>query len=104
MASTTASSSLAAGKTGAGTTVDFLTAKSLVSMVVIAKGTVTGGVVAVEASHDGTNWVQLHAFAPSTGINSSFDLTRGAYRYYRANILSDITGGGSVDATLMEGN
>lgn len=104
MASATASSSLAAKTTGAGTVVDFTTAKSQVTMVLVSKGTCTGGVVAVQASQDNSNWVTVHAFSPSTGANYHYSLRHGAFRYWRANVLADVTGGGSVDATFMEGN
>ena len=103
MASTTPVASLTDAKLrGAGTTVDFTTAVARVSMVVIVTGEVTDGVVAMEASQDGTNWVKVEGVAPSTGFNQYAQPARGAFRYWRAHILADITGGGSVTATFME--
>lgn len=103
MASAAASTSLTNATTGDGTTVDFTTAKRNVSVVMIPSGDITGGTVAVEVSHDGTNWVQalvMHiALRPG---NHSHDFSHGAYRYWRATVLADITGGGTVTATFME--
>lgn len=87
---------------GAGTAVDFTVAVSTASMMLISTGTITGGVVAVEASHDGANWVKLDGYSPQTGFNQAFYQKGGAFRFWRANVLAAITGGGSVTATFME--
>lgn len=87
---------------GPGTTVDFVVAKLNVSIVVIPVGVVTGGLVAMEASQDGTNWVSHTVIEPVQGVNRGIDNRYGAYRYWRANVLTEITGGGSVSATFME--
>ena len=87
---------------GPGTTVDFLVAKAQVTAVVVVTDTVTGGLVALEASHDGTNWVYYGSVKPRTGVNQPIVSNVGAFRYWRASVLSAITGGGSVSATLME--
>lgn len=103
MASALSSATLTDDTTGAGATVDFLTAKRNVSIVLLPTGTITGGAVAIEVSHDGTNWTRkltMHvALRPG---NHTYDFCQGAYRYWRANIVIDITGGGSVSATFME--
>lgn len=103
MASADSLASLTNAKTGTGVTADFVTAKRNVSVVMLPSGDITGGTVAVEVSHDGTNWVQalvMHiALRPG---NHSHDFSHGAYRYWRATVLADITGGGSVTATFME--
>ena len=103
MASAAGDTTLTNAKTGTGTTVDFTTAKRNVSVMMIPTGTIDGGTVAIEVSHDGTNWARMlvmHiALRPG---NHSHDFSHGAYRYWRANILAAITGGGSVTATLME--
>lgn len=103
MASATASASLTNATTGDGVTVDFTTAKRNVSVVMIPTGTITDGTVAIEVSHDGTNWAQalvMHiALRPGTHAH---DFSQGAYRYWRASVVRDITGGGSVTATFME--
>lgn len=103
MASTDPLGSLTGAATkGAGNAVDFLTAKRVVSMVVVPSGTVTGGQVAMEASHDGTNWVVVQVVDPLQGVNRSSHVIDGAYRYWRSNLTAAITGGGSVTTTFME--
>ena len=87
---------------GPGDTVDFVAAKSQVTAVVVVTGTVTGGLVAMEASHDGVNWVYYGSTTPRTGVNQPIVTNVGAFRFWRANVLSPITGGGSVSATFME--
>ena len=87
---------------GPGATVDFLIAKAQVTSVVVVTGEVTGGLVALEASHDGTNWVFYGSAKPRTGVNQPIVSNVGAFRYWRANVLSAIVGSGSVTATLME--
>lgn len=103
MASAVASALLTSVTTGIGSTIDFLTAKRNVSVMMIPSGTITGGAVAIEVSHDGTNWASMLVMhiALRPGVHSH-DFSHGAYRYWRANVLADITGGGSVTATLME--
>lgn len=103
MASIVASTSLTdATSVGAGTTVDFTTAKQNVSMAIVVSGTVTGGLVAMEVSQNGTDWISHTAIEPGSGSNHGCDNRHGAYRYWRARILSAITGGGSVTVTFME--
>lgn len=104
MASAVVSTSHAALSTdvGAGSAVDFLTAKLNVSMVIVTTGIITGGLVAMEASQDGLNWVSHTVIEPMTGMNHGCDNRNGAYRYWRSSILTAITGGGSVATTFME--
>lgn len=103
MASTTAQESLTGVKAaGAGTIIDFTDAKRWVSAVVSTSGTVTDGLVAVEASHDGTNWATRHLFELREGVVESYDSQSGAYRYWRANVRRAVAGGGTVKVTLME--
>ena len=85
-----------------GATVDFVDARRAVSMVLIVTGICTGGVVRVEASQDGANFVDLAAMTPTTGVNQVYSNTAGAFRYWRARIVVPVTGGGSVSATFME--
>lgn len=89
---------------GAKTIADFAAAKSRVSAIVSTSGTVDGGSVAIEASHDGAVWVKMATFILVEPRNRSWDLPNGAYRYFRANVLDAVTGGGSVSVTFMEGN
>lgn len=103
MASTDAVVSLS-GKTAVqdGATVDFTTAKSIVSMVVVVTGTVSSGVVIMQSSHDGTNWVDHSYHSVDRGVNFHSEGIGGAFRYWRASIRAAVVGGGSVSATFME--
>jgi hypothetical protein len=99
MATPTASAALTnASAVGPGPTADALNT----SMVAVVSGDVTDGIVRLEASHDGINWVILEGIAPRSqgGINHCMT-NKGAFRYWRANIVSEIIGG-TVSATLME--
>jgi hypothetical protein len=102
MASTAAQTTLSGKVSGAGTTVDFTDAKSKVTMVLVPSGAITAGVIAMEASQDGTNWVTVHIFDPVIAANQFYSIENGAFRYWRANVASTVTGGGSVTATVME--
>jgi len=102
VASTTAVTSLDAKASGSGVTVDFTAAKRNVTMVFAPSVSTTGGVVGVEASHDGVVWVPMASFAAESGRVRSYDNTVGAYRYWRAVVVDAIRGGGSVTATFME--
>lgn len=103
MASTDAQASLSTVITGTGTTIDFQTAKSRVSGIVRTSGTVNGGSVAIEASHDGTNWVKKATFLLVDARGAwSYDLQHGAYRYWRGRVLRNVAGGGNVSVTFME--
>lgn len=103
MASTTPQTTLSGKATGAGVTIDFTDAKAKVTAVLVPSGSVTGGLVALEASQDGVNWVTVYIFDPGfTAANQFYSNTNGAFRYWRGNVTSPITGGGSVSATLME--
>lgn len=102
MASETAQVSLdGVTNVGAGIAVDFLTAKRVVSAVIIPSGSVTAGQVLVEASQDNTNWVPQAYVEVMPGVNRGYDNTFGAYRYWRASVASRINGG-SVRVTFME--
>lgn len=104
MATPNASVALTAARdVGPGPTVDFTTAVKNVSMVMSVTGTVDGGVVILQASHDGNVWVTMNALAPSSNTPVVFCTNAlGAFRFWRANVVSLVTGGGTVDATLME--
>ena len=102
MASTDVQSTLVGAKAGTGAVVDLLDARRNVTAVLSVSGTVTGGLVAVEASQDGVNWVVRHLFALGDGSAQGYDSTSGAYRYWRAGVSRGVTGGGSVTVTFME--
>lgn len=85
-----------------GATVDFTVPKRNVTTVVVTSGTITGGLVEMQASQDGLNWVSHTVVEPVQGVNYGVDSKYGAYRYWRANVIAAITGGGSVSATFME--
>lgn len=100
--STTATNTLTAVTTGTGATVDFANAKSNVTMMVRVNGVATGGVVALQGSQDGTNWVTIAASGPfATGVNQHVSLTGGAFRWFRGLITENVTGGGNVTVSLM---
>lgn len=103
MPSTTAVASLSGKSTAGdlGATVDFTTAKTIVTAVIMPTLPVTDGMVVVQASQDGLNWVDIAAVEVRGGINRSFDNNGGAYRYWRTNVLARINGG-SVSSTFME--
>lgn len=104
MASTDAQVSLNdVGAAGAGTTVDFTTAKRNVTMVIIPSASLTAGVVLMEASQDSTNWVVLRTVDVTARGNYSVTSSGGAFRYWRANVARTL-GGGTVDVTFMEGD
>lgn len=103
MSSTSAQSTLSSrSAVFNGTTVDFADARARVTLVVVPSGTVTGGLVTMEASQDSVNWVTVAVLDPALGINQFYNSTAGAFRYWRASIVRAVTGGGSVSATLME--
>lgn len=103
MASTVAITSLNAVTTGTGSTVDFTTAKQNVSVVIRQTGTITGGAVTIESSHDSTNWVRrLMVHVALRDGHHSHDFFEGAHRYWRARVESNITGGGTVTVTFAE--
>lgn len=89
---------------GNGTTIDFLSARSLVGAMVFSNGTVTGGLVSIQVSQDGTSWATVAYFSPLTGTAFTYGNPSGAYRFWRGVIVSAIAGGGSVDVTFMEGH
>lgn len=95
-----ASASLTDATTGAGAAVDFSNPVTNVSMVLVPSGSITSGVVVVEASHDGVNWVKLDGFNAAEPVNQAHRNTAGAFRYWRSNIIADIVGG-SVTTTFM---
>lgn len=100
--STVASATLTTATTGNGTTVDFANAKSNVSLFIQVNGTVTAGVVDLQASQDGVNWVRvMFSSALATGVNQYLSVSGGAFRWYRGVVSDTVTGGGSVTATLM---
>lgn len=101
--STTASATLTtATAVSNGTTVDFTNAKRNVTLFALVNGTVTSGVVDLQASQDGSNWVRLASTGNlATGVNQYLTLNGGAFRYFRGTVSEVVAGGGSVTATLM---
>jgi hypothetical protein len=86
---------------GPGATVDFVTAKLNVSMAVVVSGSITSGLVGMEASHDGAAWIPHTVIDVTTGLNQGVDNRSGAYRYWRSTVVAEIVGG-TVSATFME--
>lgn len=79
--------------TGVGTTVDLGAARAHISLVITPSASLTGGAVALEVSHDGTNWANVADTGALSGTAAKTVSTVGAYRYARANITTTITGG-----------
>ena len=102
--SAVASPTLTAATTGNGTTVDFASARSDVTLFVQVNGTVTAGVVDLQASHDGVNWVRAASSGSlTTGVNQYLGLSGEPFRWFRGVVSATVVGGGSVTATLMYG-
>lgn len=102
MASTTALVSLG-GVTavGDGATIDFATAKRVVTAVIVPSAGAQNGFVLVSASQDSANWVPIAQVEVTDGRVLSYEHTNGAYRYWRASVLKRIDLG-SVVVTFME--
>jgi uncharacterized protein YqfA (UPF0365 family) len=102
VASTEAQVSLnAASAAGPGTTVDFTAAKRNVTAVFVPSASLTSGVVLVEASQDGINWVVVRTTEMAGRANFAIHLQGVAFRYWRANVARTV-GGGTLRATFME--
>lgn len=100
--STVASTTLTTATTGNGTTIDFTAARSNVSLFIMVNGTVTSGVVDMQASQDGVNWVKVASSTVlSTGVNQRIGVSDGAFRWFRGVVSENVVGGGTVTATLM---
>lgn len=103
MPSLNPNTSLSNVTTGTGTTVDLDVARSQISMIVIVTGTILTGSVALDVSQNGTNWVQAGtASSLASNANSQFTVAGGAWRFARARVAANITGGATVTATIME--
>src|SRR6266436_7088867 len=84
--SVTPTTTLTAATTGTGTVVDFGRAQNNVSMAILVTGTVTAGTVVLDASQDGTNFVQLSITTPVSNTNAKLTATGEAWRYYRGRV------------------
>jgi len=102
VASTTAQSSLSNATTGTGTSVDFATAKKTVTAVIVNSGIVSAGQVLIQASQDDANWVDIANAVVDQGRNRGLSFNGQAYRYWRARVVTDVTGGGRIAVTFME--
>lgn len=94
-----ASSTLAAVSTGNGTTIDFGSAHSNITLAITAGAGVSAGAVALEVSHDSTNFFRGTPVTQSAPGVTSTTIT-GAWRYARGVVSTNITGG-TVSATIM---
>lgn len=97
-----------------GTTIDFASGKQNITLALIVNGTITGGDVDFQISHDGTNWITVattQGVGITTGVNkfmtpvNTVSATTAVQfpvaRYARGRVIATITGGGSVTATIM---
>lgn len=95
--------SLTDATTGNGTVVDFDVARKTISMMVVPSGTVATGQVRCELSQDGTSWWAAGTTATvATGVVQAVNAHGVAFRYARAVVAVNVTGGGSVTVTFME--
>lgn len=102
MASTTASASLAlASGVASGATVDFTTAKKNVTAVIVPSKSLVDGVVTIEASQDGTNWVVMRVVPLEGRENYAVHEQGVAFRYWRASVVRALSDG-TVRVTFME--
>lgn len=102
MASTEAQVSMAtASGSGAGTTIDFTSAKRNVSAVIVPSASLSSGTLLIEASQDGANWVTMRVIDLSERTNYAAHFTGVAFRYWRGN-LARSAAGGTVRVTFME--
>lgn len=99
--SATATATLTAVTTGTGTTVDFGTGTNDITMAILVTGTVAAGMVALDVSHDGANWVQFSTVTPVTNTNTKLTSSAEVWRYARGRIATDITGGATATCTIM---
>lgn len=86
--------------TGAGTVVDFGTARANITLAITTSAGVSAGATALELSQDNTNWFRRTAVTTNTASTVFQDSAVGAWRYARGNVTTTITGG-TVSATLM---
>lgn len=108
--------SLVGATTGNGNPVDFGTAIDTVMFTIVPTGTITGGTVSMKISTDGVNFfqpptaviqnfsgaTQANPYVLVTSTNALFDIgTVGmAIRYARADVASNVTGGGTVTVSI----
>lgn len=93
-----ASSTLSAVTTGTGSTVDFTTARANATLFIMPNGTVTAGVVDLQGSQDGTNWVKIASSGSlSTGVNQFVSSSEAAFRWYWGVVSTNVTGGGTIN-------
>lgn len=86
--------------TGAGTTVDFGSAKQQFTLVMTTSAGVSAGAVALELSQDNTNFFRVTAVTTNTASTVFESTAAKSFRYARGNVTTAITGG-TVSATLM---
>ncbi len=94
-----------------GTALDFGSAARCITCVFTSSGTTSGGTVNLQVSNDNAFWINVGAalnastFAASgaaTLTTNTITATPVAFRYARAVIVSTITGGGTVSATIQD--
>lgn len=89
----------AVSATGAGTAVNYESAHTNITLAITASAGVSAGAVALEVSHDGTNWFRSTPVTQSAPGVTSVTIT-GAWSRARGNVTTTITGG-TVSATIM---
>lgn len=86
---------------GAGSTVDFLTAKRFVSAIVVPSAALSSGIVTFEVSMDGANWAVVRVVEIAARENYAISFSGMAFRYWRASIARTAAGG-TVRVAFME--
>lgn len=98
---TTATPTLTAATTGNGATFDAGSAMANFSMAIVPSAGVSAGVVDLQVSHDGTDWIKISSSAALlAGTNQQLTLSGSAFRYARGVVSTDVVGG-TVTATIM---
>lgn len=108
--------SLVAATTGNGNVVDFGNAQEALMFTIVPTGTITGGTVSMKVSTDGVNFfqpptgviqnfsaaTQANPYVLVTSTNALFNIgtVEMAVRYARADVASNVTGGGTVTVSI----
>lgn len=86
---------------GPGVVVDFGSAKANISFTFTATAGVSAGAVALEVSHDNSNWFRTGSPVTLTAsTTANIAIGSNAFRYARGAITTTVTGG-TVSGTLM---
>jgi hypothetical protein len=87
--------------TGPGSVLDAVSCRGNAVMTVTTSAGVTAGSVQMQGSLDNTNWANVGSAISTTTASTTTAVTATSqfYRYYRANVVTSITGG-SITASI----